>query len=113
MSASQPNTAIFTTDPPKTANKKIMSAFTGGRDTVEEQKTLGGKPSICNVYSYFYFLFEKDDKKLLERETLCKTGTLMCGDCKKELAERVTVFLIDFQEKRNKAKDSLEDFFLK
>jgi tryptophanyl-tRNA synthetase len=113
MSASQPNTAIFTTDTPKTANKKIMSAFTGGRDTVEEQKKLGGKPAICNVYSYFYFLFEKDDKKLLERETLCKTGTLMCGDCKKELAERVTVFLIDFQEKRNKAKDSLEHFFLK
>jgi tryptophanyl-tRNA synthetase len=113
MSASQPDTAIFTVDPPKEAAKKIMKAFTGGRDTVEEQKKLGGRPEMCNVYAYYYFLFEDDDQALKEREAVCKSGALMCGNCKKQLADRVQKFLIDFQEKREKAKDVLDDFLLK
>lgn len=113
MSASQPDTAIFTTDPPKKAEKKIMKAFTGGRDTVEEQKKLGGRPEICNVYAYYYFLFEENDQKLVDIENECRSGAIMCGDCKKRLAERIKVFLADFQEKREKAKDVLDDFFIK
>jgi tryptophanyl-tRNA synthetase len=113
MSASQPDTAIFTVDPPNTAAQKVMKAYTGGRDTVEEQKKKGGQPGICNVYAYFYFMFEDDDEKLIERESLCKSGSLLCGECKNQLAGRVKTFLIDFQEKREKAKDVLEDFLLK
>ena len=113
MSASQPDTAIFTTDPPKTAEKKIMKAFTGGRDTVAEQKKLGGRPEICNVYAYYYFLFEENDQKLVDIENECRSGAIMCGDCKKRLAERIKAFLADFQEKREKAKDVLDDFFIK
>lgn len=113
MSASQPETAIFTVDAPNTAAQKVMKAFTGGRDTVEKQKKKGGQPDICNVYAYFYFMFEDDDNKLMERENLCKSGSLLCGECKNQLAERVKIFLIEFQEKREKAKDVLEDFLLK
>ena len=43
MSASMPNSTIFTTDEPKKAAKKIKRAVTGGRITVEEQKELGEK----------------------------------------------------------------------
>ena len=66
MSASQPETAIFTTDTPKVVEKKILSSFTGGRATVEEQRRLGGQPDICPVYHYYYFMFEEDEKKLVE-----------------------------------------------
>jgi len=38
MSASKPETTIYTTDDPDTARKKVLSAFTGGRVSVEEQK---------------------------------------------------------------------------
>jgi tryptophanyl-tRNA synthetase len=38
MSASSPQSSIYTTDTPKVAKKKIMNAFTGGRETVEVQK---------------------------------------------------------------------------
>lgn len=113
MSASLPDTAIFTTDPPKKAAQKIMKAFTGGRDTVEEQRKLGGRPEICNIYAYYYFLFEDKDAELLNRESMCRAGTLLCGECKKELARRVQVFLNDFQAKREEAKTVLEDFLMK
>jgi len=113
MSASQPETAIFTTDPPEKAAKKVMRAFTGGRDTVEEQRKLGGRPEICNVYAYYYFLFEEDDAALIEREKRCRSGDLTCGECKHTLAKRVMKFLEEFQKKREAARDVLDQFLLK
>jgi tryptophanyl-tRNA synthetase len=113
MSASQPDTAIFTTDPPKKAAKKVMKAFTGGRDTVEEQREKGGRPEICNVYAYYYFMFEQDDAALVERELKCKRGEILCGECKKTLAKRIEVFLEDFQEKREAAREVLDQFLIK
>ena len=64
MSASQPESAIFTTDKPEAAAKKVMAAFTGGRETIKLQKELGGRPEVCNIYAYYYYLFEEEDKKL-------------------------------------------------
>jgi len=113
MSASQPDTAIFTTDKPKTAAKKVMRAFTGGRDTVEEQREKGGRPEVCNAYAYYYFLFEEDDAALVDRELECKKGEILCGECKKELAKRVEYFLTDFQKKREEARKVLDQFLIK
>ena len=113
MSASKPESAIFTTDDIKTAKKKIMSAFTGGQPTVEEQKRKGGNPDICSVHLYFKFLFEEDDRKLEDMRNDCKSGKILCGECKKELAERAAKFLEKHQEKREKAKDKLDDFLVK
>jgi tryptophanyl-tRNA synthetase len=112
MSASMPETAIFTIDPPEKAAEKVMNAFTGGRPTVREQRELGGDPSICTVYAYYYFLLEEDDERLAELERECKSGAIICGDCKARLAEVVKRFLIDFQKKRERAKDQLEQFLL-
>ncbi|MCD4740818.1 tryptophan--tRNA ligase [archaeon] len=113
MSASQPNTAVFTTDPPKQAGKKIMRAFTGGAATVEEQKKNGGNPNVCSVYQYYRVLFEEDDSKLEERFNACKNGCILCGECKKELAKRVEKFLEKHQEKRERAKKQLDKFMVK
>ena len=113
MSASIPESAIFTTDTEKAAKKKVMSAFTGGQATVAEQKKLGGNPDICPVYHYMAFLFEEDDAKLREQYSLCKAGELLCGEHKQILAEKVTTFLLQHQVKRAKAKDKLDSFIIK
>lgn len=113
MSASLPETCIFTTDSPEVATKKVMNAFTGGGGNIKEQREKGGNPNVCSVYQYYYFLFEEDDKKVKEIYENCKTGKLICGDCKKKLAEKVKNFLIKHQEKREKAKNEIEKFMLR
>jgi tryptophanyl-tRNA synthetase len=110
MSASKPETTIYTTDEPKVAHKKVLSAFTGGRVSIEEQKKMGGVPNICSIFQYYYYLFEEDHEKLNEREQKCVRGEIMCGECKQDLADRVVRFLEKHQEKREKAKDKVLDY---
>jgi tryptophanyl-tRNA synthetase len=112
MSASEPETCIFTTDTPEEAKAKIWNAFTGGKPTIADQKKLGGNPEVCTIYQYLLYLFEEDDAKLATRLRECKAGNTVCGDCKALLTERVGKFLVNHQRKREKAKDVLEDFFI-
>lgn len=113
MSASEPETSIFTIDPPEVVKNKIWNAYTGGKGTAAEQRKLGANPSICTIFQYFVYIFEEDDKKIAEREGQCKTGEMLCGECKNELTERINKFLADHQKKRIKAKNIVEQFHIK
>jgi tryptophanyl-tRNA synthetase len=113
MSASLPETSIFTTDSPEEARMKIANAFTGGRTTVQEQKELGGVPDICAVYQYSFYLFEKDDQRALELRQECLRGARACGECKNELADKVVQFLKNHQAAREQARDRIEDFVIR
>jgi len=113
MSASEPETAIFTTDDPDVAVKKIMSSYTGGRDTAEEQRRLGGRAEICPVYHNYEFLFVPDDNELKKLYDDCKTGKMLCGECKTIFASKLRPFLKEHQKKREKAKDMLDKFMVK
>ena len=113
MSASEPETCIFTTDTPKVASKKIYNAFTGGKPTANEQKKLGGKPDICTIYKYKVSFFDDDDDKVMKLWRDCKAGNIICGNCKEELVGLVNKFLMKHQEKREKAKEIVDDYFLK
>ncbi|MDD1770699.1 MAG: tryptophan--tRNA ligase [Methanomassiliicoccales archaeon] len=113
MSSSQPETTIFTTDPPKVARKKIANAFTGGAVSAEEQKKTGGKPEVCSVYKYQYFLFEEDDKGVDDLADRCRKGDILCGECKKRLSDRLVHFLEAHQKRREEARGRLEEFLFK
>jgi tryptophanyl-tRNA synthetase len=113
MSASMPETSIFTMDQPDVVKKKIWNAFTGGKDTAAEQRKLGADPTVCSIFQYYFFLFEEDDAKLAERERLCRAGEMLCGECKKDIAEKLNKFLQQHQERREKAKDTIEQYHIK
>lgn len=110
MSSSDPMSAIFTTDKPKMAQKKVMNAFTGGRTTAEEQRKLGANPDICSVFKYYAFIFMPDDRELADIESKCRSGEILCGECKQILAPRMAEFLERHQAAREEVKDRVDEF---
>lgn len=109
MSSSIPDSYIALTDPPEEGAKKVLSAKTGGRVSLEEHKLKGGEPNNCAVYELLLYHLVEDDKELMEYYRNCVEGTV-CGVCKKYAAELMKKFLTEHQEKRELAKDRLEEF---
>jgi tryptophanyl-tRNA synthetase len=113
MSASEEQTAIFTTDSPQTVKTKINKyAFSGGQATIEEQRKKGGNPDVDVSYQWLTF-FEEDDKKLKEIKEEYKSGKLLTGELKAILIEKINKFLVEHQKKREKAKDQIDKFMFK
>ena len=110
MSSSKPESAIFLTDTPEEANKKIMNAKTGGAATLQEQKKSGGRPDECMIYELFLYHLVEDDSELKGIYDSCKKGELMCGICKRRAAEQMEKLLIDLQEKRKTAAGKMKDY---
>ncbi|MBA7511216.1 hypothetical protein ES705_03207 [subsurface metagenome] len=113
MSASVENTAIFTKDEPDVVKRKVNNAFTGGQANAKLQRELGGNPSVCSVYKYHFMLFTLDDNEIKRIQSKCIGGELLCGECKKDLTQKINKFLSEHQKQREKAKDVLEDYLLK
>jgi tryptophanyl-tRNA synthetase len=110
MSSSKPESHIALTEDPKEAGKKIMRAITGGRQSLAEQKKLGGEPEKCSIYEFLVFHLSDDDKELLELDAECRSGRRMCGTCKKDVAERIESFLREHQQAREAARERLPEF---
>jgi len=108
MSSSVPDSLVWFDDPDKDVKKKIMRALTGGRQTLEEQKKLGGEPEKCSIYQLNRFHMQESDAELAEMCRACRAGELMCGTCKKETLERVRNFLQEFKEKRDEVAHMAE-----
>lgn len=92
----------FTLDEaPAMASKKVLAAFTGGRDTIEEQRRLGGQADICPVYDLYNFHFALNNEHATRVYGECYGGIRMCGECKQEAASLVKKFLLEHHKKRN------------
>lgn len=109
MSSSIPETIIGFNEDEKTVKKKVMAALTGGRQTLAEQKELGGQPDECPVFLLNLFHMVDDDNELAEIHRQCINGELMCGQCKKDTAERVQTFLATFREKMDEVQHKVEE----
>jgi len=107
MSSSIPESLISFYEPEAAVRKKVMSALTGGRMTLEEQRRLGGEPEKCTLYLLNMFHMITDDAKLAELHRKCRSGEITCGQCKKETTERVVAFLKDFREKMDVAAETI------
>jgi len=103
MSSSKPESAIFLTDEDETVTKKLKNAFTGGKPTAEEQRREGGNPDVCRIYEFYLYHLVPDDEKLLEIRERCRSGKMICGECKQMAVELVLKFLRDHRKKYQKA----------
>jgi len=115
MSASNAaESVIYLSDSPKEIERKIKKyAFSGGRDTLEEHRKLGGNPDIDVSFQYLRIFFEPDDKKLEKIRNDYKSGKLLSGELKQILIEKVNAFLKEHQKKRKQAEKQLDKFILK
>jgi tryptophanyl-tRNA synthetase len=110
MSSSIPASHISLLDDPEEGYDKVKAATTGGRDTAEEQRELGGEADECPVYELYAYLLAGDDDEFAEEVYAeCVNGERLCGGCKEQAADLMAEFLEDHQEKREEAREVLED----
>ena len=109
MSSSKPKTAIYLTDSIKDATKKVKSAKTGGRDSLKEQKELGGQPDQCSIYELLVYHLVEDDEKLENVRQKCLSGEILCGNCKQCAVELLTDMFEDLDSKREEAHEIAKD----
>jgi tryptophanyl-tRNA synthetase len=110
MSSSVPASHISLLDDPETGYDKVKSATTGGRETAELQRELGGEADKCPVYELYAYLLAGDDDEFTKQVyDECVGGERLCGDCKEQAATLMREFLEEHQEKRAEAEDLLAE----
>ncbi len=110
MSSSDPQTAIFLTDNEEEVRHKIWDAKTGGRETTEKQRELGGVPEECMIYEMYLYHLVEDDERLRKIYEECIGGSILCGDCKDRAFNLIKEFLNKHKKRRERAKDKVEDY---
>ena len=112
MSASNPNSAIFLNDTPKQVQKKINShAFSGGQETLELHRELGGNPDVDVAYQYLTY-FEDDDDVLKKYYDEYKAGTMLTGEMKKACIKIMQDYVRVFQERRKEVSEEVLASFM-
>lgn len=113
MSSSKPNSTIFLTDELSDIKKKIKSAFSGGRSTLEEHRRYGGNPDIDVAYQYLMYFFEDDDDYLMELNEGYRSGKILAGKMKEICIEKAIDWMKSHQELKEQNSHLCDDFMSK
>ncbi|KAF8969941.1 tryptophanyl-tRNA synthetase [Flammula alnicola] len=112
MSASDPNSSIFMTDKPNQIKNKINKhGFSGGKETEDEHRRLGGDTEVDVSYQYLTFFLE-DDEELEQLGKDYRAGSLLTGQLKGRCIQLLQRFVAEFQERRAKVTDEVVDRFM-
>ncbi len=113
MSASDPNSAIYTDESPKQVLDKVMKyGFSGGQVSVEEHRKLGGNPDIDASYRWLA-LFHKDDAYLEKVAADYRSGALLSGELKQLFVDHINAFLEKHRARKEELRPRFEEFLLK
>lgn len=111
MSSSLSDTAIYLSDNEKTVKQKIMKyAFSGGQESIEMHRKLGGNTEVDVSFRWLKELFEPDDKKLKKIEDDYKSGKMLTGELKGILVEKVNAMLQKHSAERGNAKEMVDTY---
>lgn len=99
MSASDPDSTISLSDTDKQIQKKIGKAFSGGQDTQELHRQLGGRTAVDIPFQYLSFFLE-DDNKLEEIKNAYEKGEMQSGEMKMTATKELQAYVASFRERR-------------
>jgi len=112
MSASVDSSAIFLSDTPKQIKTKINKyAFSGGQDTVEKHRELGGRTKVDVAFQYLTFFMEDDDK-LADIKQKYESGELLTGELKAICIKELQEYVAAFQERRKLVTEEVREMFM-
>ncbi|KAF8917036.1 hypothetical protein CPB85DRAFT_1287312 [Mucidula mucida] len=112
MSASDPNSSIYMTDTANVIKNKVnRHGFSGGRETEEEHRQLGGNTDVDVSYQYLSFFLE-DDEELAKLGEDYRAGRLLTGQLKAKCIQVLQKFVGDFQARRAKVTDETVATFM-
>ena len=106
------NSTIFMNDKPELVAKKIKKyAFSGGQETVELHRKLGGNPDVDVSFQWLRHFME-DDEQLAEIETKYRSGEMLTGELKKITANVISKLISEHQVKKDAiSEDVVKRFY--
>ena len=88
------NNAIYLKDSPEDIKNKVSKMFTDPKRIYRKDP---GHPQTCPVFLYHKIF---NENRVGEIENGCKNAIIGCTDCKKELGEKIVLYLSDIKKKR-------------
>ena len=111
-SGSVKSSSIYLTDTPKVVREKIFKfAFSGGQETVEEQREKGADLNVDVAYQYLTFFLD-DDEKLKDIAEKYSSGKMMTSEVKEELVNVLTKIVLEHQKRRASATEDVVKAFM-
>ena len=108
MSKSKPESCIELPEDIKSAKRKIKSALSGGRDTLEEHRKLGAIIKKDMVFELMKQHLIESDKELDEVYNDYKSGRMTSGELKDIACIKIEEFMNNFVEGIKKARKHID-----
>ena len=108
MSKSKPESCIELPEDIKSVKKKIKSALSGGRDTLEEHRKKGAIVEKDMVFELMKQHLVEDDKELNEIYENYKSGKMTSGELKEIACDKMEKFMDDFNKGVEKARKNID-----
>ncbi|EGG22354.1 tryptophanyl-tRNA synthetase [Cavenderia fasciculata] len=112
MSASDQNSAVYLSDTPQQVKDKVTKhAFSGGRDTKEEQEKFGANLAVDVPYEYLTYFLEDDDvlSNIAEKYS---TGKMLTSEVKSYLINIMNQMNQQHQQARSMVTNDIVKAFM-
>ena len=112
MSASDTDSSIYLSDTDKQIKRKVGASFSGGQETRELHKELGGRTDVDIPFQYLRFFLEDDDE--LERIRIAyEKGEMETSEIKAICIRELQEYVSAFRERRKAVTDQIRAEFMR
>lgn len=112
MSASDVESSIFLSDTNNQIKKKVGKAFSGGQDTRELHREIGGRTQVDVPFQYLTFFLE-DDNELERIRVAYEKGEMESGDMKSACTKELQAYVSAFRERRARVTQAVLEEFMR